>query len=82
MAVRIEYKESVEKDFRKIDSPQVERIMSKIERVLKKNPDSGEALKGRYKGLLKMRVGDYRIIYSKTSQGVLIVRVRHRKHAY
>ena len=56
--------------------------MDMLEKVLKANPDKGEALDGKYKGLYKLRVGDYRVVYAKTRKGVLILRIRHRKHAY
>ena len=82
MAIRIEYKESVEKELRKIDPSEVDKIINKIERQLRKKPNKGEALKGRYKGLFKIRVGDYRVIFAKTQRGFLILRISHRKHVY
>jgi mRNA interferase RelE/StbE len=78
----IEYKASVEKDLRRIDRKQAKRILDKIEEVLRKDQAAGEALKGEYKGLFKLRVGDYRIIYTKTKKGVLILRISHRGEAY
>lgn len=62
--------------------PETTRIMDKLEKILIGNPEKGEPLKGKYKGLFKLRVGDYRVVYAKTKNGVLILRVRHRKHAY
>jgi mRNA interferase RelE/StbE len=78
----IEYKASVEKDLRRIDGKQAKRILDKIEEVLGKDPAAGEALKGEYKGMFKLQVGDYRIIYTKTKKGVLILRISHRGDAY
>ena len=82
MPPEVEYKASVERDLRKIDKKQIDRILDKIEEVLSENPDKGEALKGQYKGLFKLRVGDYRVMYAKTKVGVLVVRIRHRGKAY
>ena len=82
MPPEIEYKASVERDMRKIDKKQINRILDKIEDVLSEDPDKGEALKGQYKGLFKLRVGDYRVIYEKTKKGVLILRIRHRGNVY
>ncbi len=82
MPPEIEYKASVERDLRKIDKKQINRILDKIEEVLSKNSDAGDSLKGQYKGLFRIRVGDYRVIYAKTKKGVLIVRIRHRGKAY
>ena len=82
MPATVEYKASVERDLRKIDKKDINRILNKIERVLREDPNKGEPLKGEYKGLYKLRVGDYRAIYTKTKEGVLILRIRHRGKAY
>lgn len=82
MAPEVKYKASVERDLKKIDKKQINRILDKIEDTLSENPDKGEALKGQYKGLFKLRVDDYRVIYSKTRKGVLILRIGHRGKAY
>lgn len=82
MPVNIDYKKSVYRDLKKIGIHESTRIMDRLETILTKNPDKGEPLKGKYKGMFKLRVGDYRIVYTKTRNGVLILRVRHRKHAY
>ncbi|TET90275.1 MAG: type II toxin-antitoxin system RelE/ParE family toxin [Methanomassiliicoccales archaeon] len=82
MPARIEYKASVERDLRRIDKKDVNRILKQIEKVLGENPDKGVLLKGEYRGLYKLRVGDYRVIYCRTKEGVLILRIRHRGKAY
>ena len=82
MPATVEYKSSVERDLRRIDKKDVNRILNKIEKVLSENPNKGEPLKGEYKGLYKLRIGDYRAIYTKTKEGVLILRIRHRGKAY
>jgi len=82
LATKIEYKASVERDLRKIDKKEVNRILNKIEKVLSENPNKGLPLKGEYKGLFRLRVGNYRVMYSKTKEGVLILRIRHRAKAY
>jgi mRNA interferase RelE/StbE len=78
----VEYKASVERDLRRIDKKEINRILNKIEKVLREDPNKGEPLKGEYKGLYKLRIGDYRAIYTKTREGVLILRIRHRGKAY
>ncbi len=82
MSATVEYKASVERDLRRIDKKDVDRILNKIEKVLSENPNKGEPLEGEYKGLYKLRVGNYRAVYSKTKEGVLILRIRHRGKAY
>ena len=82
MPVNVNYKKSVFSDLKKIGIQESTRIMEKIETVLSDNPDKGEPLRGKYKGMFKLRVGDYRIVYTNTKNGVLILRIRHRKHVY
>ena len=82
MASNVLYKASVEKDLKKLDKPTVSRLLHKLERALSSNPNAGEPLSGEFKGLFKYRVGDYRAIYAKIPEGVLIVRVSHRRETY
>ena len=50
--------------------------------MLSGNPDTGEPLRGEFSGLFKYRVGDYRVIYAKISDGILVLRIGHRKDVY
>ncbi len=78
----IEYKASVQKDLRRLDPKQSLRVLAAIERALKSQGRGGEALTGPFAGLLKLRVGDYRVIYARTDQGYLVLRIAHRREAY
>ena len=82
MVFRINYKRSVFNDLKKIDRPVAERIIPEIESGLAKNPETGEALTGQFKGLYKCRVGNWRVIYAILSDSVLILRIRHRSVVY
>jgi mRNA-degrading endonuclease RelE of RelBE toxin-antitoxin system len=75
---RILYKSSVGRDLKHIESKSKEKILSQIRGVLADNPRSGEALHGEFGGLLKIRVGDYRVISTVIGDDVLILRIRHR----
>ena len=63
-------------------NPQKKGKSQKLEKELKKSPDKGSPLKGEFEGHFKLRTGDYRVIYAKTENGILILRVAHRKKAY
>lgn len=82
MAFNFQYKRSVAKDLKNLDKADARRVLDKLERELKKNPDAGEQLKGKFSGLLRLRVGDYRVVYTKTKDGVLILLVSHRRDVY
>ncbi|RQW78112.1 MAG: type II toxin-antitoxin system RelE/ParE family toxin [Methanothrix sp.] len=82
MAYKIEYKSSVFRELKHLDKNAAKRITKEIRESLSLDPNCGEPLTGQFKGMLKLRVGDYRIIYSRTKDGVLILRVGHRSIVY
>ncbi len=80
-AIRI--KRSAAKELARI--PRRDRLH--IERAingLKDHPLSGSLLKGEYRGLRRLRSGDYRIVYAVLASElvVLVVRVAHRREVY
>ena len=82
MACRIEYKSSVAHDLKNLDKSIARRIIEELEDVLSQDTDCLAALAGQFRGLFKLRIGEYRIIYSKQKGGVLILRIRNRSKAY
>jgi len=80
--VRVEYKASVEGDLRRLDPSAARRILRKIEKALSAEGHTGIALKGDFAGLFRLRVGDYRVIYARTKEGYLVLRITHRSEAY
>lgn len=82
MAARIDYKGSVAGDLRKVDRSVALRVLRKIEHALTSEGHSGDALTGEFAGLYRLRVGDYRVIYTRTSDGYLVLRIAHRRDIY
>ena len=82
MTSNIFYKSSVRHDLKKIDPKNLTRILREIRTVLGNNPHAGEALRGEFKGLYKLRIGDYWVIYALITEGVLVLRIRYRSKAY
>jgi len=82
LAVKIEYKASVERDLRKLDRQTALRLVRRIESLLTQSPPPGTALSGSFAGLCRLRVGDYRVIYTAKSGGFLILKVGHRRDIY
>lgn len=78
----IVYKASVQKDLRSLDSRQALRVLAEIERALKTEGRGGEALSGPLAGLFKLRVGAHRVIYARTEDGYLALRIAHRREVY
>ena len=82
MAAKVLYKSSVSHDLKKITPRDKQRILRQIEEALGGDPRSDEALHGEFEGLLKLRVGEYRVVYALVGPDVLVLRVRHRSKAY
>jgi len=76
------WKKSVSKDIKRITQERQDKLINKIEKTLSKKAKQGEKLKGKFEGFYKLRIGDYRVIYTFIPKGVLVLRVRHRKNAY
>ena len=83
MIFSIRIKESAAKELRRVANPDRTRIVAAIDRLME-TPHLGAALKGDLRGLRRLRVGDYRIVYEVRDEKlvVLVVRVAHRRDAY
>jgi addiction module RelE/StbE family toxin len=77
LAFRITYKTSVFRDLKKLGKKESERILDQIEQQLSLDPESFPELKGKFAGLRKMRLGDYRVIYAILEDEILILRIGH-----
>jgi mRNA interferase RelE/StbE len=80
--VKVEYKASVAGDLAEIEASTARRIVNKIERALRAEGKSGKALTGEFAGLFRLRVKDYRVIYARTTEGFLVLRIGHREAVY
>ena len=83
MSYSVRIKGSAAKDLANIPKPARARIVAAVDR-LRDHPLAGTLLKGGLRGLRRLRVGDYRIVY-EVLEGelvVLVVRVAHRREAY
>lgn len=82
---KVVYRESVKKDLKSI-SKDIQYILRKaIEEKLMTNPIKfGLPLRRSLKGYMKLRVGDYRIIYFIDKKRVIVevIKIGHRKEVY
>jgi mRNA interferase RelE/StbE len=72
----------VARDLKQIDKDQAGRILQKIETELPLKAETLPALTGRFAGLRKFRIGDYRVIFTIIGDTALILRIKHRRDAY
>jgi mRNA interferase RelE/StbE len=81
----IEFDRKAIKDFRSIPMPMVKRIKAAIAQLADGPFPSGhKRLQGHLRDYARIRVGDYRIIYSVEQEAlvVLVIRVGHRGEIY
>ena len=83
MRYAIRIKESAARELQRIEKADRERLIAAIDR-LADNPFAGSALKGELRGLRRIRVGDYRLLYEVQERDlvVLVLRAAHRREAY
>jgi mRNA interferase RelE/StbE len=81
---RLEFSPAAARQLRKLDRADAGRIRSATEQLRSQpRPPGATALQGR-RGYLRVRVGDYRIIYTVDDDRliVLIVALGHRREVY
>lgn len=73
----------LKKDIPKLDLQAKIRIKQEIENKLMVNPVLfGTPLRNTLKGYFKLRVGDYRIVFTISESVVLVIMIMHRKNIY
>ena len=83
MNFSIQIKRSAARELQRVAKRDRTRLVEAIDR-LAETPHLGTALKGDFRGLRRLRVGDYRVMYEVRDDEliVLVVRVRHRRDTY
>ncbi|MDP3297536.1 MAG: type II toxin-antitoxin system RelE/ParE family toxin [Thermodesulfovibrionia bacterium] len=85
MTYSVEFTLQAEEDLMRLDKTIAQHIANKIEWLSQSIESIIPApLKGKFKGKYKLRVGDWRVIYSfeHSSQIITIYAVRHRREVY
>ncbi|MBN1833724.1 MAG: type II toxin-antitoxin system RelE/ParE family toxin [Deltaproteobacteria bacterium] len=82
MNYKIAFKKSVSRDLKKIDKEKAEKILNKIESELPEKAGILPTLTGKFSGLRKFRVGDFRVVYTIMGDTALVLRIGHRKEVY
>lgn len=82
---KVEFTPEALEDLSRLDTSVAKRIADKIEWFHQNSEHTiNELLTGRFKGKYKLRVGDWRIIYSidNTSKIITVYAVEHRSKVY
>ena len=81
---KVAFDKDAEKEFLKLN-PKAQKLVSlKILDLQSGNFSKDKQLKGKHKGKFRKRAGDYRIIYLKENDYLVIslIRIAHRKKVY
>ncbi|MDP2900145.1 MAG: type II toxin-antitoxin system RelE/ParE family toxin [Candidatus Bathyarchaeota archaeon] len=57
------------------------RVLREV-RLLEVDHHLGKPIRGDFKGVYSMRVGDYRVLYELAARRVVLLTVDHRRHVY
>ena len=82
---RIEFDRRVKKDLKSVNAQEINRIKAAISDLAKNpRPPGYKKLKGKKREFFRIRVGDYRVVYTVEDNVLLIVivRVGHRREIY
>ena len=81
---KVAFDKEAEKEFLKIDKQSQQLVANKILDLQNGKFTNDKALKGKHKGKFRKRAGNYRIIYLKENNLLVItlIRIAHRKEVY
>ena len=81
---KVAFDKDAEKEFLKLDNQAQKLIASKVMDLQNGNFSNDKHLQGKHKGKFRKRAGNYRIIYLKENDFLVItvIRVAHRKEVY
>ncbi|MCF6346305.1 MAG: type II toxin-antitoxin system RelE/ParE family toxin [Thiomicrorhabdus sp.] len=84
MTYKLIFDDKVIKDFKKIERSWQKKILKAIQNKLIETPYIGKKLVGDLSPYYRLRVGDYRVVYSIEDDElvVTIIKIRHRKSVY
>lgn len=87
MSYKVIYSKKAFKELKKLDNHNKLYILSWIDKNLEDTDDpyaKGKALKGKFKGSIRYRMGDYRIITEIQDDKliILVINLEHRRSVY
>jgi len=82
LAYDVKIAASAIRDLKQIDKHESGKILFSATERLSKNPESCKMLTGKFKGLRRLRVGNFRVIFAIFDTEVKILRIGHHKDVY
>jgi mRNA interferase RelE/StbE len=82
LSFKIVFKKSVYKDLQRLSTEEARNILDAIDTELVDNANKFPVLKGKFRGMRRFRMGNYRVIFVIIEEQVLVLRISHRKDVY
>jgi mRNA-degrading endonuclease RelE of RelBE toxin-antitoxin system len=79
---RIRFHSNVAEEVRAIEQRAALNVLTAIHRYAATGGGRVKPLSGEFEGLLRLRVGDHRVIFEETADTITIHRIRDRRDAY
>jgi len=79
---KIRFEPNVPEEVRAIEQKTALHILEAIHRYAETGVGRVKPLSGDFEGLLRLRVGNHRVLFDETGDTITIHRVRDRKYAY
>jgi mRNA interferase RelE/StbE len=80
---KVEWTEPALEDLRKLDTPIAKRILKKITWFSDHFENiTPEVLSGEFSGMYKLRIGNWRVVYTIENDAILILALGHRGEIY
>jgi len=85
LSYKVAWHETAVEDLKRHDKTKAREIVEKVDGYLSANPLAlGKPLRGLFRGMLRYRCGDYRVIYTvdRKEEQLIVLTVGHRKDVY
>lgn len=79
---QIRFSPGVQAEVRAIEQQTAMRILTSLHHYAETGRGNVAAVHADVAGLLRLRVGDYRVLFDETADRIFVHRVRHRSEAY
>jgi mRNA-degrading endonuclease RelE of RelBE toxin-antitoxin system len=79
---KIRFHANVAAEVRAIEQKTALRILQALHRYAETGEGRVKSLRGEFEGLLRLRVGNHRVLFDETEDTITVHRVRDRKEAY
>ena len=82
---QLDFTPGAKADLARLDIPIAQRILKKLKELAENfNEVKQQALTGEWQGIFKLRVGDFRILYTfdRTKREIVVHFIRHRSEVY